>query len=177
MDTRGRGLKVTAVSAMVVLVLTGFSSGHGHKSSGHHSDDGGGCSSSRQDHDGSSAAHGGSPGSHSYQPGPTHPSTPTAAPSHTTAPPLKDGTAVLVRCASVADPYATVEVRNPNGRVGVFTVKTRFKNEQGYTMADTGNQVQIPANDKTTLRIPAIGTGRVDEIAHCDVDPRAVADW
>ncbi|MEW2621330.1 hypothetical protein [Streptomyces sp. NPDC048106] len=173
------------MSATVVLALTGFSSGHDHKSGGH-SDDGGGCSNSRQDHDSSptprgsdssdSATSSSDSGGGSHPSRTTHPSTPTAFPSHATAQPLKDGTAVLVHCASVADPYATVEVRNPNGREGLFTVKINFKDARGITLVDTGDQVSVPAKDKTTLRVPLISSGRVEEIAHCDVDPRAVAD-
>ncbi|MEV7157612.1 hypothetical protein AB0N77_23795 [Streptomyces misionensis] len=191
MYTRGRALKVTAVSAMVVLALTGFSSGHGHGSHG-----GGGCSSSRQDHDGSSTARGsGSSGSDSSGGGsddsatstststgggsrrarPTSTPTPTASPSHA-ARPLKDGTAVLVHCANVADPYATVEVRNPNDREAVFMVKMSFKDARGYTIAGTGNEVSVPAKGRTTLRVPAVSTGRVEQIAHCEVEHRAVAD-
>ncbi|EFL32899.1 predicted protein [Streptomyces viridochromogenes DSM 40736] len=59
MRIRGRKLKFTAVLVLVVLALTGFSTGrgrggsHGHSSSGGH---GGGCSSSSQDHDSSSSS-------------------------------------------------------------------------------------------------------------------------
>ncbi|MET8720493.1 hypothetical protein [Streptomyces misionensis] len=188
MYTRGRALKVTAVSAMVVLALTGFSSGHGHGSHG-----GGGCSSSRQDHDGSSTARGSgssggdsddsatstststSAGGGSRRARPTSTPTPTPSPSHA-ARPLKDGTAVLVHCANVADPYATVEVRNPNDREAVFMVKMSFKDARGYTIAGTGNEVSVPAKGRTTLRVPAVSTGRVEQIAHCEVEHRAVAD-
>ncbi|MGW0081124.1 hypothetical protein [Streptomyces sp. NPDC003393] len=53
MQVRGRRLRFTAVLAIVVLALTGFSRGHGHS---HHSGGGGGgCSSSHQDHDSSSS--------------------------------------------------------------------------------------------------------------------------
>ncbi|MDH6628994.1 hypothetical protein M2271_006829 [Streptomyces sp. LBL] len=56
MHARGRTLKFTAVLALVVLALTGFSTGrHGHRS-GSDSGGGGGCSSSSQDHDSSSSS-------------------------------------------------------------------------------------------------------------------------
>ncbi|MEV5784969.1 MULTISPECIES: hypothetical protein [Streptomyces] len=201
MYTRGRRLRFTAVSAMVVLALTGFSSGRGHGSRGHHSGGGGGCSSSRQDHDSSSSTSGGggsydsssSGGSSSggdaygsgtssglsggatYRSRPTHRSTPTASSTGGTARPLKDGTAVLVHCASTEDPYATVEVRNPNGRDSVLTVKIAFKDARGFTMIDTSDQVSVPAKDKATVRVPVASAGHVDEIDHCEVDRRAVA--
>ncbi|MEU9363359.1 hypothetical protein AB0D71_01225 [Streptomyces avermitilis] len=54
MYTRGRTLKFTAVLAIVVLALTGFSRGRGH--GGSHSSGGGGCSSSSQNHDSSSSS-------------------------------------------------------------------------------------------------------------------------
>ncbi|MGW1624874.1 hypothetical protein [Streptomyces sp. NPDC002172] len=165
MYTRGRNLRFTAVSAMVVLALTGFSS-----SRDQHGSDGGGCSGSRQDHDGSRPSPSGT-GTHRAQP--TRPATPTASPSRATARPLKNGTAALVRCASPDDPYATVEVRNPNTREGLFTVKIAFKDRTGFTVIDTSDQVSVAAKDKATLRVPVASTGRVDAIDHCDVDPKA----
>ncbi len=195
MYAQGRGLKVTAVSAMVVPALTGFSSVHGHGSRGRHGDDGGGCGNSRQDHDSSSASSPGGGasdsgssaatdsdgsarsaggGGGSSRPRSTGPATPTAS---ATPRPLKNGTAVLVRCASVADPHAISEVRNPNGRAAVFSVNMTFKNGRGPALVDSGSQVPVPAKGRTTYRISAIGGGCVEEIAHCEVEPVAVADW
>ncbi|MGW6217003.1 hypothetical protein [Streptomyces sp. NPDC055109] len=211
MYTRGRTLRFTAVSVMVVLALTGFSTGR-HGSRSHHSS-GGGCSSSRQDHDSSSSTStsgGGSYGGGSsssdpyggsssdpyggssddtygsgtgtsggtggtYRSRPTHRSTPTATSSGTSRP-LKDGTAVLKRCASTDDPFTTVEVRNPNGREALFTVKVGYKDDTGFTMADSTDQVSVPANGKATLRVAAAGTGALDRLDHCDVDRRATVD-
>lgn len=187
----GRRLRFTAVSALVVLALTGFSSGR-HGSRSHHS--GGGCSSSSQDHDSSSTSGGGSSsggssgsgddsgtstsdsGGATYRSRPTHRST-TAAPSPSrAAEPLKDGTAVLIHCASTDDPYATVEIRNPNGRDGVFALKISFKDRNGSAIMDSGDQVSVPAKGKTTYRVPAAGAGAgVELIDHCEVDRRATA--
>ncbi|MFF6980315.1 hypothetical protein ACFZAV_22000 [Streptomyces sp. NPDC008343] len=159
---------------MVAVALTGFSSGCGH---GSRSDDSGGPHGSSSGGLSSGAAYdsgvstGGSGGD-----APTDRSTLTASPSSQTAPPLKDGTAVLVSCASPDDPYATVEVRNPNGRDAVFTVKISFKDKQGFTMIDTGDQVSVPAKDTTTYRRAMASAGRLDEIARCEVNPRATAD-
>ncbi|MFF4117184.1 hypothetical protein [Streptomyces sp. NPDC001714] len=189
MYTRGRRLRFTAVSAMVVLALTGFSSGRGQ-----HSSDGGGCSSSRQDHDsstpspGSGGSHGGessggdanasgtSTSTGTHRPRPTRPATPATSSSGATARPQKNGTAVLVHCASPEDPYATVEVRNPNTRDGLFTVRISFRDKHGFVIIDTSDQVLVSAKDKARLRVPVAGTGRVDEIDHCDVRPRATVD-
>ncbi|WP_028804980.1 hypothetical protein [Streptomyces sp. 142MFCol3.1] len=190
MCIRGRRLRFTAVAAMAVLALTGFSSGRGQGNSSQDSSDGGGCSSPSQDHDSSTSGGGGShgssssgsPSSDSYDSGTSTgdgggspQSTPTASPSSGKARPLKDGTAVLVHCASMEDPYATVEIKNPNGRDAIFDVKVTFKDQHGYTVIDTGDQVSVPAKDKTTYRVAVAGSGRVDMIDHCEVDPRAAA--
>lgn len=158
---------------MVILALTGLSSGCGN---GSRSDDSGGPQGSSSSGTSSSAAHGsGASTGGSGGDTPTPRSTPTASPSET-APPLKDGTAVLVSCATPDDPYATVEIRNPNGRDAVFTVKIDFKDKRGSTMIDTGNQVSVPAKDTTTYRVAMASTGRLEEIARCEVNPRATAD-
>ncbi|MFI8351406.1 hypothetical protein [Streptomyces sp. NPDC085596] len=111
-----------------------------------------------------------------YRSRPARRSTPTASSSGGTAQTLKDGTAVLIRCASTDDPYATVEVRNPNGREGLFTVRISFRDEHGLTVIDSSDQVSVSAKDEATVRVPVASTGRVDEIDHCEVDPRATAD-
>lgn len=170
---RGRRLTFTAVSAMVVLALTGLSAGCGH---GSRSDSGSSSSSPDSDAQASGASTGGSSGGGAHRSQPTHSPTPTASPSGETAPPLKDGTAVLISCASPDDPYATVEIRNPNGRDAVFTVKIDFKDTHGFTMIDTGNQVLVPSKGTKTYRVAVASTGRVDDIARCEVNPRATAD-
>ncbi|MFG2742294.1 hypothetical protein ACGFY0_19900 [Streptomyces chartreusis] len=156
---------------MVVLTLTGFSSGCGH---GSRSD----ASSSRSDAQAPRTSAGGSSGD-THRSQPTDSPTPTASPSSETAKPLKDGTAVLISGASLDDPYATVEVRNPNDRDAVFTMKMTFKDAHGFTMITHTAQVPVPAKDTATDRaaIAGIGTGRVDQIASCEVNPRATADW
>ncbi|MEV0186170.1 hypothetical protein AB0I54_44130 [Streptomyces sp. NPDC050625] len=181
---------------MAVLALTGFSAGRGHGNGSQDSSDGGGCSSSSQDHDSSASGGGGSHGSDPHgssssgspssdshdsgtsarDSGGSSQPTSTASTSSGADRPLKDGTAVLVHCASMEDPYATVEIRNPNGRDGLFTVKVAFKDKHGYTMIDTSDQVSVPAKDKTTFRVAVASSGRVDMIDHCEVDPRAAAD-
>ncbi|MFF4309499.1 hypothetical protein [Streptomyces sp. NPDC001507] len=138
---------------MVVLALTGFSSSHGHGSRGQHGSDGGGCSSSQQDHDGSTPSSGGAaPHDSATRPGSgghaTRPSTPAPSPSGATARPQKDGTAVLVHCATVGAPYATVEVSNPNARDSLFTVKITFKDRYGNTIIKTSDQTFVSARDK-----------------------------
>ncbi|MFJ2946680.1 hypothetical protein ACIO8H_03395 [Streptomyces sp. NPDC087226] len=162
------------MSVMVVLALTGFSSGR----------DGGGCSNSGQEHDGS-APDVGAPVSSSPTASPSaSPSgdgsgsqpTPTPSPSRSKAPPLKDGTAVLVRCVSVDDPYATVEIRNPNGRDAVLNLRVSFADANGFVLFEAGGQISVPAKDTWTYRVPA-KSPHLDKIVRCDVDPVAKAAW
>ncbi|MEW1682339.1 hypothetical protein [Streptomyces sp. NPDC093594] len=103
-------------------------------------------------------------------PPPPPPPTPTVSASPSPAPPLKDGTAVLVRCADMEDPYATVEIRNPNAREALLEVKTHFVDANGSPLLDTSNQVDVPAKDKVTYRVPA-KFQYTDRIAHCEVEP------
>jgi hypothetical protein len=189
MYMKGRSLRLTAVSVMVVLALTGFSSGRDQGNSS----DGGGCSSFGQDHDGSTpggsvppdSSPTGSPSSDSHDSrtsdadagGGTAQPTPTVSPASSTAQPLKDGTAVLVRCASTEDPYATVEVRNPNGRDTVLDLKVSFADQYGFTLLDTGQQLLVPAKGTTTYRVPIAGSKYADKIVQCKVDPVAAAAW
>jgi hypothetical protein len=105
---------------------------------------------------------------------PTGSSTPTASPSVAAARPLKDGAAVLTHCADTDDPDAIVEVRNPNGREGLFGVKIGYVNANGFTMSETYDQVLVPAKGKAKLRV-AVVSAPVDEIDRCEVNPRATA--
>ncbi|MFE5137755.1 hypothetical protein ACFRDV_08750 [Streptomyces fagopyri] len=195
MQTRGRRLKFTAVSAMVVLALTGFSTGrHGHsRHSGGGS--GGGCSSSRQDHDSSSSTSGGgsygsgSSGGGSYGSGstddgtggtyrsrPTRRSTPTSSATGGSGRALESGTATLVSCASEKTPYATVEVRNPNGRAGGFVVSVAFKDREDVTVVGGSGRVRVSANGRATVRVPLVGAGLAGSVDHCRVEPRATPE-
>lgn len=200
MRIRGRRLRFTAVAVLVVLALTGFSSGRGRGGShgGGGGGGGGGCSSSSQDHDssrsstssggsyGSSGSSGGSYGSDdddyasgggsSYTRRPNYGSTPTSSSGSGSGKALKDGTATLVRCATPAAPYATVEVRNPNGRKAVFAVSVTFEDAQGITVVDRYGDVTVPANGTATVDVRVGGSGLVDSVAHCEVDRQALVD-
>ncbi|MEU4465599.1 hypothetical protein AB0G20_18095 [Streptomyces sp. NPDC024017] len=198
MQIRGRRLRFTAVLVLVVLALTGFSSGRGRGGSHGHGG-GGGCSSAGQDHDssrsstssggsygsgGSTSSSGGSYGSDdddhassggsSYTRRPNHGSTPTSSSGSGRA--LKDGTAKLVSCATPAAPYATVEVRNPNGRKARFSVSVTFEDAQGITVVDRYGDVTVPANGTATVEVRVGGSGLVDSVDHCEVDRQALVD-
>ncbi|MEV0475939.1 hypothetical protein [Streptomyces prunicolor] len=178
MQTRGRRLKLTAVLALTVLTLTGFSTGRHHSSSRHRSSGGGGgCSSSSQDHDTSTSSGGstgGSSGGSSYTHRPNYRSTPTStATSGSGSSSLQDGTARLVSCATATKQYATVEVSNPNSRKATFSVDVTFKDAQDNEVDFNYADVKVPANGKATVRVRVLGTST--PVDHCEVDPRATA--
>ncbi|MEU0411111.1 hypothetical protein ABZ307_25285 [Streptomyces griseorubiginosus] len=154
MDSRGRVLRFTAVMAMVVLALTGFSSGHKssgrHKSSHSDSDSGGGCSSSSQDHD-------------SYTPR-------TTGTRRTST--LQDGTATLVSCATKAAPHATAEVSNPNSRQATFEVAFSFTDASGRTLGSADQRVTVPARGTSKIQVP-VGQAVLAKLDDCWVEPEA----
>ncbi|WP_327403299.1 hypothetical protein OG194_26535 [Streptomyces sp. NBC_01288] len=193
MHTRGRRLKLTAVLALTVLTLTGFSTGrhhsgsrHGHGSGG----GGGGCSSAGQDHDTSTSStsggsSGGSTGSSaddysgstsggsSYTHRPNYRSTPTSTATSGSGTSLLDGTAKLVSCATATKPYATVEVSNPNSRKATFSVDVTFLDAQNSEVDFNFADVKVPAKGKATVRVPVRGSST--SVDHCQVDPEADA--
>ncbi|WP_326667339.1 hypothetical protein [Streptomyces canus] len=140
--------------AIVVLALTGFSSGHKssgrHKSSHRDSDSGGGCSSSRQNHD-------------SYTP-----RTSSTRSSST----LRDGTALVVSCATKATPYATVEVTNPNSRQATFEVEFAFADAAGKALSSQTKRVTVPARGTSNVQVKA-SPSLLAELDHCQVEPEA----
>jgi hypothetical protein len=204
MQKRGRRLKFTAVLAMVVLALTGFSTGrHGSSKSRHSSGGGGGgCSSSSQNHDSSSTSSGGSYSSGSTTSGSSDDyddsygdSTSTSSsgsssgssynrrPNHRSTPSssstgkstLEDGTAKLISCATKKKPYATVEVTNPNSRKATFWTSVTFKDDADIWITDEYAEVSVPAKGKATVRVNVGGSGLVDSVDHCEVDRLATA--
>lgn len=180
---------------MVVLTLTGFSTGrHGrHGGSG----SGGGCSSSGQDHDSSSSTtSGGTSGGDSYDDSydsddsygsggsytrrPNHRSTPTSS-SSGSGEDLLDGTAKLVSCATEKNPYATVEVGNPNDSKARFEVWVDFEDEKGEPVDSNNARVTVAANGKARVRVEVDGgtfadDGLIYEIDHCEVEPAATPE-
>ncbi|MDT0614281.1 hypothetical protein [Streptomyces lancefieldiae] len=184
MTTRGRALRFTAVSALVVLSLTGFSTGRGHGHGG--GDGGGGCSSSSQDHDSSSSttsgggAHkdddtdddsgyggattggygsgydtdddgGGSGGGDADTGGP------------------EPATVELVSCATESDPYATVEITNPNAREYTFAVTVYFKDGEDFAIDDAREEATVPARGVSQVRLRLVTDTLPD---HCELyDP------
>ncbi|MFE5004318.1 hypothetical protein ACFRAI_05000 [Streptomyces sp. NPDC056637] len=186
-----RGLKLTALAAVVVLALTGFSTGRGHgssKSRGHSSSSssGGGCSSSKQNHSGSSSSTTGgssydddddsygSSGSSGYTSGgssynrrPTRtPSTSSTSGSGRSA----DITAKLLKCAGKNSPYATVELRNRGSRDGRYNLTLHFQDASDITVIDGSTSVTVPANGTKVAKVKPGGEGLLQSIDHCLLD-------
>ncbi|GAB2976414.1 hypothetical protein GCM10023080_046320 [Streptomyces pseudoechinosporeus] len=199
MHSRGRTLKFTAALSLVVLALTGFSTGrHGH-GGGSGGSGGGGCSSSSQDHGSSSSTtSGGSYGSgsdddsddsydDSYDDSgststsgggsstrrPGYRSTPTPSSTGTSSAELEDGTAKLVSCATATTPYATVEVTNPNKREAEFQVWVTFYDAEGTLLLSNNSPVvTVPAKGKATTQV-TLGKRFLASVDHCEADPEA----
>ncbi|MER6034923.1 hypothetical protein ABT133_13575 [Streptomyces sp. NPDC001835] len=184
MRRSGHTIRLAAVSAMVVLALTGFTGRHGHSRG--HSGGGGGCSSSSQDHDTSSGV--GKSGSGHYRDydddyGTTGGSTSgsgsgtRATPSPT--PSLKAAKARLVSCATEKAQYATVEVTNPNAVEGYFTVRVEFDDRKGTALADNTATVTVPARGTARAQVELVDSlghpddGLILQVHHCKANPVA----
>ncbi|WP_103541281.1 hypothetical protein [Streptomyces sp. SM1] len=176
MRQRGNTLRLTAVSALVVLTLTGFSAGRGHGGSsgdGGGGGGGGGCSSSSQNHDSSSGSGGGSHRDHGDD---DHDGTGgSGGDAGSTPPPLRDAVVDLLTCASQKTGYATVEVTNRNTVTGTFTVTVAFEDDDGTRLVSRTQDVTVLAGETATARV-RVGEGTyVTRVAGCDPDPYAPA--
>jgi hypothetical protein len=171
MTTRGRALRYTAISALVVLSLTGFSTGrHGH---GHGGDGGGGCSSSGQDHDSSSSSGGSSGGTsgsryHDYDDDTYGDDTGSGDSGGTGEAQAADLN--LITCVMEDQPWSTVEVSNPNAVEYTFSVTVLFKDADGTTIDEGTEEVTVPADGVGAVRVPYDGSGTPD---HCELGPGA----
>ncbi|MFF3894106.1 hypothetical protein ACFYY3_13095 [Streptomyces sp. NPDC001812] len=178
MQSRGNALRLTAVAALVVLTLTGFSTGRGR--GGGDGGGGGGCSSSSQDHDSSRKSGGGSHRDYddddyddnNYGNGTDTGSSSGGSPSSS----LRDATVELLSCASKKAPYATVRVTNPNTVDGVFSVVVDFEDRAGRAVASSAQQVAVAADDTATARVKVGGDRRrAAQASVCDPDLYAPA--
>ncbi|MFE9443124.1 hypothetical protein ACFYO2_29995 [Streptomyces sp. NPDC006602] len=171
MHLRGRRLKFTAVAALVVLSLTGFSSGRGH---GHKSDSsgGGGCSSSSQNHDSSSSTTSGGSTYHDYDDDDydTNGSGSGSGGATATATTLQDAEVELISCATGKTPYATVSVTNPNDSPGTFTVDLAFLDKQGDQVVLRSKQAYVSTRSTAKVKVNVDDAGLLSRIDHCEVD-------
>ncbi|MEV5271107.1 hypothetical protein [Streptomyces werraensis] len=166
MTSRGKTLRLTAVSTLVVLALTGFSTGRGH-GGGSGDGGGGGCSSSSQNHDSSS---GGSHRDHDDDDDYDDYGSGSGGSGGTEASMSPDAaTVTLVDCASEETPYATVEVANTDTVDGTFSVTVAFKDAAGEELDSGTEEVFVPAGGTTPVRIPVNDTESVPLIEECDL--------
>ncbi|MFI2412914.1 hypothetical protein [Streptomyces sp. NPDC018947] len=179
MTTRGRALRYTAISALVVLSLTGFSTGRGHGGGG--DGGGGGCSSSSQDHDSSSSTSGGVSKDDDYDDYGTSGGSGYGSGDYDSdhddeygdtggngGSALRPATVELVSCASPEDPYATVEITNPNGVEHTFAVTVFFKDGSDVNIDDASQEATVPAGGVSRVRLPLDAPGMVPD--HCELD-------
>ncbi|MFZ4185484.1 hypothetical protein ACOZCG_30985 [Streptomyces pseudogriseolus] len=173
MTSRGKTLKLTAVSTLVVLALTGFSTGRGHGggSGSHDGGGGGGCSSSSQNHDSSS---GGSYRDHDDYGDDDYGSSGSSGGSEATASP-EDATVTLVDCASEETPYATVEVANSSTTSGLFSVTVVFRDAAGEELVSRTEDIFVTEGQTTPARIEVDDPASVPLIDECDLDDYAPA--
>jgi hypothetical protein len=158
MDLRGRRLKFAAVTTMVVLALSGFSSGRGTGGSGGDGDSGGGCSSSGQDHDSSSSRQDDYDGAGSGSGG------------SGSAELAQDATVELVSCATEADPYAVVEVTNPNGVSDRVTVVVHFLDDRSAVVDLRTVEEVVPANETVSVQVDLPDAAVAARVDHCEAD-------
>lgn len=166
-----RGIKLTAVATLVVVALTGFTTGRGgHSKSRSSGSSGGGCSSSSQKHDSSSS--GLSKGGSGYSRQTRH-RTPTATSSSSSSG-LRDGTVRLIKCADARQAYATVEVTNPNNRRARFDVHASFLDARGANVSSLFHKVQVPPNGRVTAKVPVGSKDLAAKVDHCDINRDAL---
>ncbi|MFE2263519.1 hypothetical protein [Streptomyces griseosporeus] len=192
MQRWGHNFRFLAVSALVVLALTGFSTGsHGSTGGGGKTGKsksstsrgsksrsggggGGGCSSSSQDHDTSHDDTYDDTYDDSYDDsyddtygddagGATADATATA-----TGMPQQDAIVTLVSCASKKRPYATVQLHNPNDQDGTFDLTISFLDAKGRLLDAETDDVDVPANETVTVK-EYVGGKAAPKVTRCKV--------
>ncbi|MET8980610.1 hypothetical protein ABZX85_33895 [Streptomyces sp. NPDC004539] len=185
MQRRGHIFRLTAVSALVVFALTGFSTGRGHGSSHSGGGGGGGCSSSRQNHDSSSSSGGGSSSSGGSSSGNgTHyrdndyddddnSGSSGGGSSAKTPTVVERGRVSLVECATGKTPYATVKVTNPNASVEWFRITVRFLDADGAVVAEPVTKELVRGKQTESVQVPVGDDGLAAKVVRCEVEATA----
>ncbi|EGG43748.1 secreted protein [Streptomyces griseoaurantiacus M045] len=196
MRIRGTTLRLTAVSTLVVLALTGFSSRHGGHGHGHSGGSGGGCSSSSQDHDSSSSSsssssggvskddydsgdddsygsgsYGGGSGGYRYRDRYHDDDDDNRGGGKTKS--LDDATVELLDCANGSRPYTKVLVTNPNARKATFMVTVVLRADRDRTLDTVRTKVEVPANGAVTAKVRPTDRSLAAEVEECAPEPRA----
>lgn len=182
MHRRGHILKLTAVSVLVVMALTGFSSkgrSHGGSDGDSSGGGGGGCSSSSQDHDSTSSS-GGSGSTYDDYDGDDYAGTSGGSGDYSPTPtssPVQDATVELVVCTSVRQPYATVTVTNPNPGSEFFTVTVDFLDAKNRRVGRSTEDVYVGGNEMERVEVDLPHPDLVAKVDHCRAEPNAPATY
>ncbi|MFD7894138.1 hypothetical protein [Streptomyces sp. NPDC059743] len=173
-------MKFAAVLVVVMLALTGFSSGKGSgsgkgKSKGSSSSGGGGCSSSKKSNGGYVGA-GTSSGSDydsddDYGSGSSSGSTANPYATSTTSGTVQARIVTCVRKASgkrKAVTYATVRVETPSGTTGLYEIDVDFKDASGTVVDNADTEVTLESGESETLRIPMDSPKQITRVRTCE---------
>ncbi|KAK1179896.1 hypothetical protein B7755_018170 [Streptomyces sp. NBS 14/10] len=180
-----RGLRLTAVLAVVLVALTGFKSrGHGRHGSG----GGGGCSSSNSSH--SSSSSGGYSGSDDYDSDSgssgsgsggyryhdryddNDSSSSSGSSSGSSSKPGELAPAVaVVKCAGKdknGEPAATVKVTNQTDRSQTYIVTMDFRDKDSKVTSGSAH-ARFAAKQTKTVKVPLDDPGVVGTVVTCEV--------
>ncbi|MEW2414287.1 hypothetical protein AB0953_11265 [Streptomyces sp. NPDC046866] len=142
----GRRIRFSAALAVVVLSLTGFSSGHGKHGSGGH-----GCSSSKS-HGSSSDSNSTSSTSGSSK------NKKSDAPAHAT----------VVSCAAPGRTKAVLQVTSDLDTQRTVDVPLTFEGNAG-TVDRTSVRVTLKPRETQTVTVPMVNAGKVGDVQRCQV--------
>ncbi|MGW7302541.1 MULTISPECIES: hypothetical protein [unclassified Streptomyces] len=148
------------MTALVVLSLTGFSSGRGH--GGGDGDSGGGCSSSSQNHDSSSSRHDDDDDNDTSGSGP--------GADTGSAGTAQDVKIDLVSCASTEQPYAVVDLTNPNGNPVTVTVVVHFKDAQSSVVDMQTVEEIVPAGETAQVQVDLTDASNAAQVDLCEAE-------
>ncbi|MEV7678620.1 hypothetical protein AB0O64_08685 [Streptomyces sp. NPDC088341] len=172
-----RRMRFAAVLVVVVLALTGFSSGKGKSkgsSGGGGGGGGGGCSSSKKSNGGYVGAGAGSDYDSDYDSGDDYngsSSGSTADPYATSSDTVRARVVTCVRKASgkrKAVTYATVRVEAPTGTTGVYEIDVDFKDASGTVVDSADTEVTLESGESKTLRIAMDFPKQVTRVRACE---------
>ncbi|MGW6744234.1 hypothetical protein ACWGDX_26480 [Streptomyces sp. NPDC055025] len=177
-----RRMRFAAVLVVVVLALTGFSSGKGKSrgSSGGGGGGGGGCSSSKKSNGGYVGAGAGSGSDYDsdydsdYGSGDDYngsSSGSTADPYATSSDTVQARVVTCVRRASgkrKAVTYATVRVEAPTGTTGVYEIDVDFEDASGTVVDSADTEVTLESGESKTLRISMDFPKQVTRVRACE---------
>ncbi|MER6139068.1 hypothetical protein ABT174_03265 [Streptomyces sparsogenes] len=183
-----RGLRLTAVVAVVLVALTGFKSRGGRHGSGggggcsnsssssHHSSSGSGSGgySDSDDYNSSTGSSGADSGGYRYND--RYDSNDSSSSSGSSSGSAKTdrpvSTATVVRCAGKdksGHPAATVKVRNETGTSRTFVVEMEFRDKQGSKVTSGSAYARVPAEKTKSVKVLLDDPGVVGTVVTCEV--------